>query len=145
MSFLRKMKNKVFFHDECGFKLMHVEERKKWILKCVKMEQKAVENLNFIFCSDAYLLEKNRQFLNHNTYTDIITFDYCKDQLIIGDVFISIERVKENAESFKVHFEKELDRILVHGVLHLLGYKDKSDQEKIQMREKEEFYLSLRT
>ena len=78
MSFLRKMENKVFFHDECGFQLMHVEERKKWILKCVKMEQKAVENLNFIFCSDAYLLEKNRQFLNHNTYTDIITFDYCK-------------------------------------------------------------------
>ena len=108
------------------------------------MEQKAIENLNFIFCSDAYLLEKNRQFLNHNTYTDIITFDYCKDQLIIGDVFISIERVKENAESFKVHFEKELDRVLIHGVLHLLGYKDKSDQEKIQMREKEEFYLSLR-
>lgn len=144
MSFLRKMENKVYFHDECGFQLMHVEERKKWILKCVKMEQKAVENLNFIFCSDAYLLEKNKQFLNHNTYTDIITFDYCKDQLIIGDVFISIERVKENAESFKVHFEKELDRVLIHGVLHLLGYKDKSDQEKIQMREKEEFYLSLR-
>lgn len=145
MSFLRKMENKVFFHDECGFRLMHVEERKKWILKCVKMEEKAVENLNFIFCSDAYLLEKNRQFLNHNTYTDVITFDYCKDQLICGDVFISIERVKENAESFKVHFEKELDRVLVHAVLHLLGYKDKSDQEKIHMRKKEEFYLSLRT
>ena len=145
MSFLKKMENKVFFHDECGFQLMHKEERVKWILKCVRMEEKAVENLNFIFCSDAYLLEKNMEFLNHNTYTDVITFDYGKAQQISGDVFVSVERVKENAENFKVHFEKELDRVLVHGVLHLLGYKDKSDEEKIQMREKEEFYLSLRT
>lgn len=145
MSFLRKMENKVFFHDECSFQLMHQKERIKWILKCVKMEEKAVENLNFIFCSDEYLLEKNRQFLNHNTYTDVITFDYGKAQLISGDIFISVERVKENAENFKVHFENELDRVLIHGVLHLLGYKDKNNQEKIQMREKEEFYLSLRS
>ena len=90
------------------------------------------------------LLEKNQEFLDHNTYTDVITFDYCVGGVISGDVFISIDRVRENANTFKVDFNDELDRVLIHGALHLIGYQDKTKEEQKQMRAKEDFYLSLR-
>ena len=90
-------------------------------------------------------MEKNIQFLKHDTYTDIITFDYCEGDIISGDIFVSVERVTENANKFGVNFENELDRVIIHGVLHLAGYKDKSKEEANTMREKEDFYLSLRS
>jgi len=100
--------------------------------------------LNFIFCSDNYLLKINVEHLNHDTYTDIITFDYSKEDRISGDIFISIDRVEENAKSHKTSFENELHRVIIHGVLHLLGYGDKEPGQKAEMRQKEDFCLSLR-
>ena len=108
-------------------------------------ESKTVGELSFVFCTDEYLLEKNIQFLGHDTFTDIITFDYCDGDIINGDIFVSVERVTENASTFGVCFEDELDRVLIHGVLHLAGYQDKNKEEINTMREKEDFYLSLRS
>ena len=135
----------IFFHSECDFKLSKQDARSKWIVNSILNESKRVGELSFIFCTDNYLLEKNIQFLKHDTHTDIITFDYCEGDIINGDVFISVERVAENANTFGVDFENELDRVIIHGVLHLAGYQDKSKEEANTMREKEEFYLSLRS
>jgi probable rRNA maturation factor len=112
-----------------------------WLSDVCDAEDKELSELNIVFCSDEYLLKKNVEFLNHDYYTDIITFDYCVDSLIVGDLFISIDRVKENAELNHVSVENELYRVLVHGVLHLCGYKDKSEDDEIMMRYKEGFYL----
>ena len=135
----------ILFHSECDFTLSKQDARSRWIINSIIEESKRVGELSFIFCTDEYLLEKNIQFLNHNTYTDIITFDYCEGDIISGDIFVSIERVTENANEFGVNFEDELDRVLIHGVLHLAGYQDKSKEEINTMREKEDFYLSLRS
>jgi len=135
----------ILFHSECNFTLSKQDARSRWIINSVINESKRVGKLSFIFCTDKYLLEKNIQFLDHDTYTDIITFDYCEEDLISGDIFVSIERVTENANAFGVNFEDELDRVLIHGVLHLAGYQDKSKEEVNTMREKEDFYLSLRS
>ncbi len=135
----------IFFHSECDFTLSEKDARSTWIVKSILNENKKVGELNFIFCIDEYLLEKNIQFLDHDTYTDIITFDYCEEDVINGDVYISIERVLENANIFGVSFEEELDRVLIHGVLHLAGYQDKNKEQGRTMREKEDFYLSLRS
>ena len=102
---------------------------KKWILECGSTERKAVGNISYLFCDDEYLLGVNQQYLNHDTYTDIITFDYVAADLISGDIMISIDRVGENAEKFGVPFEQELHRVVIHGVLHLLGQGDKTDRE----------------
>lgn len=134
----------IFFHSECAFNLSNQKNRLNWIIESIEKEEKKAGEINFIFCSDEYLLEKNIQFLDHDTYTDIITFDYCVDDIINGDIFISVERINENANSFNVDFEDELDRVLIHGILHLIGYQDKSKEEAKTMREKEDFYLSLR-
>ena len=135
----------ILFHSECNFTPSKQNARSRWIINSIINESKRVGDLCFIFCKDEYLLEKNIQFLNHNTYTDIITFDYCEGDIISGDIFVSIERVTENANEFGVNFEDELDRVLIHGVLHLAGYQDKSKEEINTMREKEDFYLSLRS
>ena len=135
----------ILFHSECDFTLSKQDARSRWIINSVVNESKRVGKLSFIFCTDEYLLEKNIQFLDHDTYTDIITFDYCKGDFISGDIFVSVERVTENANAFGVDFEDELDRVLIHGVLHLAGYQDKSKEEVNTMREKEDFYLSLRS
>ena len=135
----------ILFHSECNFTLSKQDARSRWIINSVINESKRVGKLSFIFCTDEYLLEKNIQFLDHDTYTDIITFDYCEGDLISGDIFVSIERVTENANAFGVNFEDELDRVLIHGVLHLAGYQDKRKEEVNTMREKEDFYLSLRS
>lgn len=136
--------NNIFFHSECTFKFDRETETTQWVKKCIENENKKIGELNFIFCTDAYLLEKNIHFLDHNTYTDIITFDYCEGDIINGDLFISVERVKENASHYEVNFNDELARVIIHGTLHLLGYKDKTEEEKKEMRSKEDFYLSLR-
>ncbi|MDP2890961.1 MAG: rRNA maturation RNase YbeY [Bacteroidota bacterium] len=122
-----------------------IQKRKitSWIKETVISEGKTLGDISFVFCSDDYLLEVNKQYLNHDYFTDIITFDYVEDGVISGDIFISCDRVKENASAFKTGFENELLRIVIHGVLHLLGYKDKSKKDKLLMTQKEDFYLAL--
>ena len=122
--------------------ITEVNQNKKWLNQVISNEDKEEGDITYIFCDDDYLLEKNIRFLNHNTLTDVITFDYCEGNSVSGDIFISIERVKENSEVFKVDFLTELNRVMVHGLLHLLGYKDKTERESKLMRKKENYYLS---
>ena len=133
----------IFFSTEnIDFNLPNQEKVKKWVTHIVKMQGKRVGEINYLFCDDAYLIEVNRTYLNHDTYTDIITFDYVAGNIISGDIFISIERVKENARLFDTPFEHELHRVIIHGVLHLLGQGDKSEEEAKAMRGKEEAALA---
>lgn len=122
--------------------ITEINQNKKWLNQVISNEAKEEGDITYIFCDDDYLLEKNIRFLNHNTLTDVITFDYCEGNSVSGDIFISIERVKENSEVFKVDFLTELNRVMVHGLLHLLGYKDKTEKESNLMRKKENYYLS---
>jgi len=116
----------------------------KILTTIIKKEKGTLGNISVIFCSDDKLLSINQDFLGHDTLTDIITFDYCHDfGNISGDIFISLDRVKDNAELYKIPLEKEICRVVAHGVLHLLGYDDHSDEEIKLMRQKEEFYLKL--
>jgi len=115
---------------------------KDFLLKQIKKEGKSIESLNYIFCNDEYLLGVNRQYLNHDNYTDIITFKFStKEQALLSDIYISVERVKENAELFNTTFTKELHRVVFHGALHLCGYMDKTKEQSQQMRNKEEILL----
>ncbi len=125
------------------FELLEPGKLKKWLSEVIVRRGKSVGNINYLFCDDEYLLGVNRQYLNHDTYTDIITFDYVAGGLISGDIMISIERVGENAVKFGVPFEQELHRVVVHGVLHLLGQGDKTDEEAVEMRRQEEESLVL--
>jgi len=122
-----------------------IQKRKinSWIKETITSEEKTPGDISFIFCSDAYLLKVNNQYLNHDYYTDIITFDYVENNIISGDIFISCDRVKENAAEYKTGFENELSRIIIHGVLHLLGFKDKNKKDKLLMTQKEDFYLKV--
>lgn len=115
---------------------------KEFIFKLAKQHKKEIENLNFIFCSDEYLLEINKSFLNHNYYTDIITFDLSENKKINGEIYISYDRVKENSKSFKTTIKNELHRVIFHGILHLCGFKDKSKKESETMRAEEQKALS---
>ena len=133
------------FTSNTNFQLRHKTVLKSWIKKVVGKEGRKMKDLSFIFCDDMELLNKNSKYLNHDTLTDILTFDYSENNNISGDIYISIDRVKENAKTYKVTFENELDRVMIHGVLHLLGYNDKSKKDQKAMREKEDFYLSLQT
>ncbi len=99
--------------------------------------------INYIFCDDSYLLKMNQDYLNHNTYTDIISFDYSEGKHLAGDIFISIDRIEENAKKFKIPFEKELQRVLIHGILHFAGFKDKTTTEKEEMRKQENLFLKI--
>ena len=112
-----------------------------WLKKISEEEGKHIKNIVYVFCNDTYLLNKNIKYLNHNDLTDVITFDYCEDNLISGDILISVDRIKENSKKFNVSFLTELQRIMVHGLLHLLGYKDKTNKEKEIMQKKEDYYL----
>ena len=134
----------IYYNFETDFTLNNQDEISKWITKTIEEEACKVEEISYIFCDDAYLLEKNIEYLNHNTLTDIISFDYSVGKTISGDIFISIERVKENAKEFNVAFLDELHRVMIHGILHYCGYKDKTSEEKKEMRSKENYYLSLR-
>ena len=131
------------FHYEMDFILQDESKYVGWIKDLVASEDGEISHLDYIFCTDAYLLEKNQEFLKHDTYTDIITFDYSKGKTIAGDVFVSIERLKENSDKYNVRFNEELLRVMAHGVLHLLGYKDKSEEEKAIMRQKENEKIKL--
>ena len=132
-----------FASQNIDFELPQAEKVKKWVLQVVQLRGKRVGNISYLFCDDEHLLGVNQQFLNHDTYTDIITFDYVVADLISGDIMISVDRVGENAEKFGVSFEQELHRVVIHGVLHLLGQGDKSDTEAAEMRRQEEEALAL--
>ena len=123
-------------------KLINTEDINLWINSVVIQEGMIIGELVYVFCNDEYLLKKNIEFLNHNTLTDVITFDYSEDKIISGDILISTERVIENAKIFNVNYLTELHRVMVHGLLHLLGYKDKIEKDANTMRKKENYYLN---
>jgi rRNA maturation RNase YbeY len=134
-----------FFCNDVRFKLKNPRKISSWIKTVVEKEGASIQEINYVFCSDSYLLTLNQGFLKHNTLTDIITFDNSDEESVLdGEIYISTERVKENAKEYEVPFEDELCRVMIHGVLHLLGYKDKKPSEKALMRKKEEACLSLR-
>ena len=125
--------------------ILHLEEEKRlkeWIAEAVAAEEFLVGEINYVFCTDEYLHKINLQYLNHDTYTDIISFDYRVGKQLHGDIFISIDRVRENATKFEVDFNSELLRVLIHGILHFCGYKDKLDNEVNAMRAKEDYYVT---
>ncbi len=134
-----------FFTENISYNLKNKRIIQKWIKQTIELENKKAGDLNYIFCDDTFLAEMNVKYLNHDTLTDIITFNYNEEnsKTINGDIYISIDRVKENADKFKVPFDTELKRVIIHGVLHLLGYKDKTKADKNTMREKEDNCLSL--
>ena len=113
-----------------------------WITESMANEGKTFDELNYIFCDDEYLLEINRQYLDHDYYTDVIGFDNSENDVLTGDIFISVERIADNAEQNGVSFENELARVMIHGILHFAGYPDKGEEEKRIMTEKEDFYLN---
>ncbi|MGQ8335740.1 rRNA maturation RNase YbeY [Sunxiuqinia sp. A32] len=119
------------------------EKLTTWINRTILSEEKKAGEISFIFCSDDYLLQINKEHLQHDYYTDVITFDYVEGDVVSGDIFISVDRIRENASDFNVSFDTELNRIMIHGVLHLLGFKDKSKDEKLEMTAKEDEYLAL--
>ena len=127
----------IVFNYETDFTLNNEQTTSEWITACIENESFEAGEINYIFCDDDYLHKINVEFLEHDTLTDIISFDYSMGKLVSGDIFISINRVKDNAKDFKVTFEEELHRVIIHGILHYLGYKDKSDEEKQLMRDKE--------
>lgn len=133
-----------FFWEDVSSNLKQKIRLRNWITNTIKEENKRLGELTFIFCSDTYLLSINQEYLNHNTYTDIITFNNSEDERITGDIFISLERVHENALRFKVSEEDELHRVMIHGTLHLLGYTDKGKDAKALMTSKENYYLLKR-
>lgn len=131
-----------FFKEDTSFELSEKQRVKAWIKSIATQEGKQMGELSYIFCSDEYLLQVNREYLNHDYYTDIITFDNAEEEGVIeGDIFVSIDRVRDNATTLQVPFETELRRVLAHGVLHLCGYKDKTPTDEQLMRTKENFYI----
>jgi len=133
----------IYFNFETEFDLKNQKNITEWITNTIHAEKHKLEEISYIFCDDKYLLELNINYLDHNTLTDIISFDYSVGKLISGDIFISIERVTENAKKFDVHFIDELHRVIIHGILHYCGYKDKTENDKTEMRNKENYYLEL--
>jgi probable rRNA maturation factor len=132
-----------YFTEDVLLPKLKKRKSTNWIKSTILSEGKRVGDISFIFCSDNYLLEINKAYLDHDYLTDIITFDYVEGTLVSGDIFISVDRVLDNSADFKTTFEDELNRILIHGVLHLVGYKDKNKNDKLLMTEKEDFYLKL--
>lgn len=134
-----------FFSEDIDFVPKHKTQLRQWIKDSAKKEGFRIGELNFIYCTDSYLLQLNQEYLNHDTYTDIITFDHSEEEgRLFGDVFISIERIRDNALQFQVREQDELHRVMIHGVLHLCGYGDEAGEEKKKMTEKEDHYLALR-
>lgn len=136
---------KVRFHFLTeGFSLKDRGKLKQFLIELLRREGQKVDAINYIFCDDAYLLDINKTYLKHDTYTDIVTFQLSsKGDPLLADIYVSIERIKENSRSFGVSFRSELHRVIFHGALHLCGYKDKSKVQSMQMREKENEYLGL--
>jgi len=135
-----------FFEEDITYKLKNKTAVRQWITETIQAEGYKLKELTYVFCSDSYLLQINQQYLDHDTYTDIITFDNSEiANTIIGDIFISIDRIRENALKFSTTEADELHRVIIHGALHLLGYTDKSAPDKKKMTLKEDFYLNKRS
>ena len=133
----------ISFNYETEFTLENETLFSDWISRVILSENKKEGDINYVFCDDEYILEINKQYLDHDYYTDIISFDYCVGNELHGDVFVSIERVKENATDFDVTFDEELKRVIIHGILHYIGYKDKSEEEELLMRQKENEKIAM--
>jgi rRNA maturation RNase YbeY len=132
-----------FFNEVIKFTLPEKMQTRLWIKKVIEKEEKSCGIINYIFCNDSFLLEMNQKYLNHTTLTDIITFDNTEGNIISGEIYISIERIKDNALKYSQSFSDELNRVMIHGILHLLGNKDKSSRDKINMQKKEDICLSM--
>ena len=132
-----------FFYEKVDFKITNPRKTVYWIVESARREKRSVSDLNYVFCSDEYLVKLNQEFLAHRTLTDIITFDYSVGTRISGEIYISLDRIKENSLKFNAGFQEEMLRVMIHGVLHLVGYNDKKPKEAATMRKKEEAYLSL--
>ncbi len=134
-----------FFSEDISYTLKEKSLVRTWVYNAIREEGSKLKELTFIFCNDAYLLNINQQYLKHDTYTDIVTFDNSEEEkIVLGDIFISIDRIRENAITFKVTERDELHRVMIHGTLHLLGYVDKGRTAKVLMTQKENYYLSKR-
>ena len=133
-----------YFLQDIDFVFKHKRLNNSWLKLVAESEIKKLGNINIIFCSDNYILDVNVKYLGHDYFTDIITFDYCVKNILSGDLFISIDTVRDNAEFYKTEFNDELNRVIVHGLLHLIGYDDHTPEEQKIMREKENYYLELR-
>ena len=137
------MANIHFFSEKIPFKLSNPRKISNWLGRICENEGKSISSLSYIFCSDEYLKVLNKEYLNHTTYTDILSFDSSDGTSIEGEIYISIPRVRDNAKTFNQTFDQELKRVIAHGLLHFFGYQDKTIQQKAQMRIKEEACLSL--
>ena len=133
-----------YFSEDISFNLNNRSLNNRWLKFVASSEVRRLGAVNIIFCSDNYLLDVNVKYLHHDYFTDIITFDYCEGNVLSGDLFISLDSVRENASFFGVDFTDELNRVMVHGILHLIGYDDHTEEEQKVMRSKEDYYLSLR-
>lgn len=133
-----------YFSEDISFNLKNRSLNNRWLKFVASSEVRRLGAVNIIFCSDNYLLDVNVKYLHHDYFTDIITFDYCEGNVLSGDLFISVDSVRENASFFGVDFTDELNRVMVHGILHLIGYDDHTEEEQKVMRSKEDYYLSLR-
>ena len=133
-----------YFQEDIRFELKGKTLNNRWLKMVAESEVKKLGPLSIIFCSDNYILDINIKYLQHDYFTDIITFDYCEGELVSGDLFISIDSVRENALHYQVKFEDELDRVMVHGLLHLIGYDDHTPEETALMRQKEDYYISIK-
>lgn len=134
-----------YFREDTNFNFKNKRFNSAWLNEVAHNEGKVLGDINIIFCSDPYLLEINRTYLKHDFYTDVITFDYCEGNILTGDIFISVDTVKDNASFYNVEFSTEMSRVIVHGLLHLIGYDDHTQEDQMVMREKENFYIDLRS
>ena len=133
-----------YFFEDTDFIFKGKALNNKWLRIVAESEIRRLGQISIIFCSDNYILDINQRYLQHDYFTDIITFDYCEDDRLSGDLFISVDSVRENAIEYGTSFNDELNRVMVHGILHLIGYDDHSDEDIKQMRSQENYYLSLR-
>ena len=133
-----------YFYEGITFEFKNKLQNNRWLRFVASSEVRKLQNINIIFCSDNYILDVNMKYLQHDYFTDIITFDYCEDDYLSGDLFISIDSVRDNADFYGTEFQDELNRVIVHGILHLVGYDDHTEEEQKVMRSKEDYYLSLR-
>ena len=133
-----------YYREDTKFDLKGKLQNNRWLKEVAEKEGRKIGDINIIFCSDPYLLDVNKKYLGHDYYTDIITFDYCEKDILSGDLFISVDCVRDNASFYGTEFSNELNRVMVHGVLHLIGYDDHTDEDIAVMRSKENTYLEIR-
>lgn len=134
-----------YFCEDIRFTYKNKLANNRWLKMVAGSEIRKIGDINIIFCSDNYILDVNMKYLQHDYFTDIITFDYCEGKVLSGDLFISVDSVRENSIEFGTDFEEELHRVIVHGVLHLIGYDDHTDEDRKVMRQKENYYLQMRS